>query len=226
MLMNADFSQPVWRDGAQAAWLDSPQPGVQRIPLERIGAEVARATTLVRFAPGSHFPSHVHGGGEEILVLEGVFSDETGDYPAGSYLRNPPGSQHRPHSVPGCTLLVKLWQFAPDDQAHVRLDTGQQPWQRLSTGLQWMALHQHGAEEAALCRSPAGLVWADTYPGGLELLVLEGCLSDGVRPYSSGCWLRLPRASQVQWQALEDTQVWLKKGHLGSIVCWDQRVSG
>ena len=99
--LNADFARRVLLHTAGAVWQDSPQAGVQRIPLDRIGAEVARATSLVRFAPGSRFPAHVHGGGEEILVLDGVFSDESGDYPAGSYLRNPPGSRHAPASAPG-----------------------------------------------------------------------------------------------------------------------------
>ena len=62
--------------------------------LDRRGEEVARATSLVSYAPGSHFERHIHDGGEEILVLEGTFSDEQGDYPTGTYLRNPVGSSH------------------------------------------------------------------------------------------------------------------------------------
>ena len=84
---------------------------------------VERATTIVRFAPGSRFSGHVHGGGEEFLVLDGVFSDQTGDFPKGSYVRNPPGTGHAPGSEPGCTILVKLWQMAPDDKQQVKLDT-------------------------------------------------------------------------------------------------------
>jgi hypothetical protein len=60
--------------------------------LDRIGDEVARATSIVRYAPASHFSPHVHDGGEEFLVLEGTFQDEHGDYPVGSYVRNPPTS--------------------------------------------------------------------------------------------------------------------------------------
>lgn len=97
--------------------------GVERRPLDRLGDEVARATTVVRFAPGSHFSEHVHTGGEEFVVLAGVFQDEHGDFPAGSYIRNPPESKHTPASEPGCTILVKLWQFDLADRTHVRVDT-------------------------------------------------------------------------------------------------------
>ena len=97
-------------------------PGVSRRPLDRIGDEVARATTIVRYDPGSHFSAHTHDGGEEFIVLDGVFQDEHGDFPAGSYIRNPPTSSHRPGSEPGCTIFVKLWQFDPDDRTHVRVD--------------------------------------------------------------------------------------------------------
>ena len=64
--------------------------------LDRIGDEVARATSIVRYAPGSSFARHEHAKGEEFLVLEGIFSDDSGDYPAGFYVRNPPGSGHTP----------------------------------------------------------------------------------------------------------------------------------
>src|SRR5271166_3471905 len=100
-----------------------PIAGVERRMLDRIGAEVARATTIVRYAPGSSFSTHTHDGGEEFLVLEGVFSDEHGDFPAGSYIRNPPTSRHTPGSAPGCTIFVRLWQFDPNDRTQVRVDT-------------------------------------------------------------------------------------------------------
>src|SRR5487761_2409392 len=122
MDFNSDFDQRVVLHASDAAWSASPLPGVERRMLDRVGGEVARATSVVRYAAGSRFDRHVHGGGEEILVLEGVFSDEHGDYPAGVYLRNPPGSSHAPYSRDGCTLFVKLWQFAADDTEPVRID--------------------------------------------------------------------------------------------------------
>ena len=123
-LINADFEQRVvLRPPAPEDWVPSPMAGVLRRPLDRVGGEVARATSLVRYAPGSQFKRHEHGGGEEILVLDGVFSDEQDDYPAGTYLRNPPGTGHAPHSRDGCTLFVKLWQFAAHDTQPVIIDT-------------------------------------------------------------------------------------------------------
>src|SRR5579864_363241 len=124
MEINADFSQRVVVHAAQLPWVASPMAGVERRMLDRIGHEVARATSIVRYAPGSHFSAHTHGGGEEFIVLDGVFQDEHGDYPAGSYVRNPPTSRHTPGSTPGCVLFVKLWQFDPADRTQLRADTG------------------------------------------------------------------------------------------------------
>jgi ChrR-like protein with cupin domain len=56
-------------------------------------------------------------------VLEGVFQDEHGDYPTGTYVRNPPTSSHTPASEAGCTIFVKLWQFDPHDRTPVPIDT-------------------------------------------------------------------------------------------------------
>ena len=123
MNLNADFTKRAFVHAATLDWKTSPMPGVKRRMLDRIGDEVARATSIVRYAPGSHFSPHVHGGGEEFLVLEGVFQDEHGDFPAGCYVRNPPQSRHTPGSKPGCTMFVKLWQFDLADRRHVRLDT-------------------------------------------------------------------------------------------------------
>src|SRR5215472_3874467 len=120
MELNADFSRRVAVHAAQLPWVASPMAGVERRMLDRIGGEVARATSIVRYAPGSRFSPHTHGGGEEFFVLEGVFQDEHGDFPAGSYIRNPPTSSHTPGSTLGCIIFVKLWQFDRDDRTHVR----------------------------------------------------------------------------------------------------------
>src|SRR4029077_70981 len=124
MLLNADFSTRVVLRPDELTWIPSPMSGGERKMLDRVGDEVARATSIVRYAPESRFSAHTHGGGEEFLVLEGVFQDEHGDYPAGSYVRNPPTSRHTPGSAPGCVLFVKLWQFDPEDRVHARIDTG------------------------------------------------------------------------------------------------------
>ena len=122
MELNADFSQRVVVHSDEVEWLASPMPGVDRRMLDRIGKEVARATTIVRYAPNSNFSAHTHTGGEEFIVLEGVFQDEHGDFPVGSYVRNPPTSSHTPGSEPGTTIFVKLWQFQPDDRTQIMIN--------------------------------------------------------------------------------------------------------
>ncbi|MCQ4345910.1 cupin domain-containing protein [Pseudomonas stutzeri] len=223
MNLNADFERRVVVHTASAAWQDSPQPGVQRIPLDRLGDEVARATSLVRFAPGSHFPEHVHGGGEEILVLDGVFSDENGDYPAGSYLRNPPGSRHAPASAEGCTLLVKLWQFAPDDRAAVCLDTQYLSWQRSAVpGVAELPLHEHAGVRTLLQRlEPGTRCPAQCFPGGEEVFVLYGRLGDEAGDYPAGSWLRNPPGSCYNRHSVVGAVLYVKSGHLGAPTCWD-----
>ena len=123
MHVHSDFDLSVVLHDDGSGWVPSPLPGVERRMLDRVGGEVARATSLVRYAPGAGYEAHSHGAGEEILVLEGVFSDESGDHPVGTYLRNTPGSRHTRHSRVGCLLFVKLRQFAGDDLSNVRIDT-------------------------------------------------------------------------------------------------------
>src|SRR5580704_14334357 len=129
-LLNADFSERVVLATGTLPWIASPQAGVERRPLDRIGGEVARATSLVRYAPASAFPAQEHGLGEEFLVLDGIFSDDRGDYRAGTYVRNPPGSHHSPRTAPGCVILVKLRQMKPTGEPRVVIDTSTAPWDR------------------------------------------------------------------------------------------------
>lgn len=123
MKINADFARRAAVPTDRVEWVPSPMPGVERKMLDRVGDEVARVISIVRYAPGSRFSPHTHDGGEEFLVLDGVFQDEHGDFPTGTYVRNPPGSRHRPGSKPGCTILVELRQFDLDDREHIVVDT-------------------------------------------------------------------------------------------------------
>ena len=217
--LNSDFTQRVVSHAANAQWLPSPLPGVERRMLDRVGGEVARATSIVRYLPGARFARHVHGGGEEIMVLEGVFSDERGDYPAGTYLRNPPGSAHAPFSRGGCLLLVKLWQFAAQDLEPVCLNTRTEPWrQGLVPGLQVMPLHQHDGVSTALVRwAPDTVFNLHRHPGGEEILVLDGLFKDEAGNYPQGTWLRSPRWSQhAPLTGAEGALIYVKVGHLGA----------
>jgi len=187
--------------------------------LDRVGAEVARATSIVRYAAGSRFDRHVHDGGEEILVLDGVFSDEHGDYPAGTYVRNPPGTSHAPFSRSGCTLFVKLWQFAADDTEPVRIDTLTAAWHPgLVAGLSVMPLHEHDGVSTALVRwAPQTRFNTHAHPGGEEILVLEGVFSDEHGHYAAGTWLRNPRGSRhTPYTGAEGALIYVKVGAIGA----------
>lgn len=156
MLVNADFAHPAIVAPHQYRWTSSPQGGVERVMLDRVGAERARATSIVRYASGSRFPRHLHPGGEEILVLSGTFSDENGDYPAGWYLRNPPGSSHQPFSAEGAVIFVKLWQMRSDEDRRVRIDTRDPKAWRHCDGREVRALFADEIESVCLQRVPAG----------------------------------------------------------------------
>lgn len=216
MQLNADFSQRALIRPADSPWVASPMPGVERRMLDRIGEEVARATSIVRYAAGSHFSEHHHPGGEEFLVLDGVFSDERGDYPAGTYVRNPIGSHHAPFSREGCTIFVKLMQFDAADDQPVVIDSTQAQWRPgLVQGLQVLPLHQHGTEHVALVRwAPGTYFTAHRHWGGEEILVLEGTFQDEFGDYPAGSWLRSPHLSQHTPFSEAGCLIWVKTGHL------------
>jgi anti-sigma factor ChrR (cupin superfamily) len=219
MNINDNFSARIVARAPDAAWTPSPLPGVDRRMLDRVGDEVARATSIVRYAPGSHFDHHVHDAGEEVLVLEGVFSDESGDFGAGTYLRNPPGSAHAPFSREGCLLFVKLRQFAQGDLESVRIQTRATPWrQGLVPGLSVMPLHSHDGIDTALVRwAPNTRFNAHSHPGGEEILVLDGIFSDEGGDYKAGAWLRSPRWSRhTPFTGPQGALIYVKVGHLGA----------
>ena len=216
MRINADFSKRVVMRPEDHEWVKSPANGVERMMLDRIGDEVARATTLVRFAPGSYFDAHTHGGGEEFFVLEGVFSDETGDYPAGTYVRNPIGTAHKPHTEGGCTIFVKLPQFDADDQAQFHIDTTTAPFgPGVHPGLTVLPLHSVASENVALVRwAPGTYFSAHRHWGGEEILVLEGTFQDEHGDYPAGTWIRSPHMSEHTPFSEEGCLIYVKTGHL------------
>jgi quercetin dioxygenase-like cupin family protein len=202
MQLNDDFTVRVAMHAAKMEWIPSPAKGVDRRMLFRIGDEKARATSIVRYAPQSRFPRHVHGGGEEILVLEGAFQDEYGDYPAGSYLRNPPGTAHAPGSNSGCLLFVKLWQFRRDDNDRIvrRPGEGRQA-EEDADGASTTALYDNPREHVGIKRWPPNRVVEIRNPDGLELLVLVGSFSEGEELFERQSWLRLPPGADLYAQA-------------------------
>lgn len=216
MRLNADFSKRVVIDTNAMPWEDSPMPGVQRRKLDRVGNEVARATSLVKYDPDSYFSAHTHGGGEEFFVLEGVFSDEHGDYPAGTYVRNPIGTSHTPHSKNGCVIFVKLHQFDEEDRAQFHINTADSPFLPGSApGLTVLPLHSHAGESCALVRWAPGTVFTPhRHFGGEEILVLDGVFSDENGDYPKGTWLRSPHMSLHHPFSKEGCLIYVKTGHL------------
>ena len=215
-MLNLDFAKRVIIETEKREWVDSPASGVRRKLLEREEAERGRATSIVEYKQGASFSTHEHPLGEEILVLEGVFSDENGDYPAGTYIRNPPGSSHAPFSKGGCKLLVKLHQFQTDDTQTVLINTHEAEWLPGQGGLQVMPLHSHGTEHVALVKWPAREVFKPhRHMGGEEILVLSGEFCDEHGRYPTGTWMRSPHMSTHHPFVDEETVIWVKTGHLG-----------
>ncbi len=217
MNLRADFSKRELVHAPEIAWLASPMPGVDRRMLDRIGDEVARATTIVRYAPNSQFSAHTHTGGEEFIVLEGVFQDEHGDFPAGSYVRNPPTSSHTPGSKEGCTIFVKLWQFDMADREQIVIDMNNEALLRNEgdAGRAALQLFEDARENVRMEKwAPHAEVEIDLPVGG-EFLVLEGGFTESGDRLAPLSWLRLPEGAVLKAKAGEDgAKVWMKTGHL------------
>ncbi len=216
--LNADFSQRVVIRPEDYHWVASPMVGVERMMLDRIGDEVARATSIVRYAPFSEFSAHTHSGGEEFFVLDGVFSDENGSYPKGSYVRNPIGTSHTPKiGKEGAIIFVKLQQFNAADTIETVIDTHTTPWrQGLVDGLHVMPLHEFEGEHIALVKwAPNTQFSSHRHWGGEEIFVLEGTFHDEHGQYPKGSWIRSPHLSQHTPFTKEDgALIYVKVGHL------------
>ena len=197
--VNSDLSQQVVIDTQSMPWQSSPSGTVWRKPLYREGGEFGPVTSLVRYQAGGKFRSHAHPQGEEILVLAGEFCDDHGRYPQGSYLLNPDGSQHAPYSDHGCTLLVRLRQYAGHDRPQIKLDTTQAHWrQGMVEGLTVLPLYAQAnyTENMALVHwQPETYFARHTHPGGEEIFVIEGAFEDEHGVYPQGSWIRSPHMS-------------------------------
>lgn len=214
MELNADFKARVVVHSDQLDWIASPMPGVDRRMLDRIGDEVARATSIVRYVPNSKFSAHSHTGGEEFIVLDGVFQDEHGDYPTGTYVRNPPTTSHTPGSDDGCTIFVKLWQFDLDDRTQFRKTMADELAAPVN-GIATAVLHQDTYEVVTYSRLDAGATLDKTDAGGIEMLVINGAVIEGGETLGKGAWLRLPEGQALTATAGDDgAKVWIKTGHL------------
>jgi hypothetical protein len=215
--LNGDLSVRCVVDSAAMPWTPSPSPNVKRKRLHLVGpAESGQVTSIVRYEPGSRFPVHEHPDGEEILVLEGVFSDEHGDWPAGTYLLNPEGFRHKPFSREGCVLFVKLRQFPGADRDHVVLNTHALTWQAgHGRDIAVMPLYtQVGFSDTMRLERWSGATTDAQrfYPLGAELLVLEGDIEDEDGSYREGTWLRLPAGSRQRARTTRGCTLYVKEG--------------
>ncbi|MFC3093010.1 cupin [Alteromonas sediminis] len=217
-MLNTDFSKRVVIRPKDYQWVPSPMPGVERMKLDRLGEETGRATSLVRYAPNTEFSPHIHDGGEEFFVLEGVFEDEHAAYPKGTYVRNPIGTSHRPKvGEKGATIFVKLHQFSKGDTHQFAVDTESTSWHPgLVEGLTVMPLHNFEGENVALVRwAPNTRFSPHQHWGGEEILVLEGTFYDEHGTYPTGTWIRSPHLSAHQPYTKDDgALIYVKVGHL------------
>lgn len=217
--LNADRTHPALVDARAPSWVASPQPGVERLLMERDGGEIARATSLVRYAPGSRFPRHGHGLGEEFLVVDGTFSDELGDYPCGTYVRNPPGSAHSPFSDAGCVIFVKLRQMSADETRRHVVPPSARVWTpTASSGVRRATLYTSPRESVVLEQLAPGVACRREHgDGGTEILVVDGTVqlddeaSTELRRWS---WLRHPGPRGPGLRTEAGATLWVKRGHV------------
>lgn len=219
MNLHSDYAQRVVLHQEDLPWVDSPEPGVQRRMLDRIGDEQAKATSIVRYEPNTRFTAHQHDLGEEILVLDGVLSDEYGDYPAGTYLMNPPGSSHAPYSESGCTLFVKLRHLGDEQRERELIDTNTAEWlQGLVPGLTVMPLMRQGSGSTLVRWAPNTYFNPHRHYGGEEIYVVDGVFADEYGTYPKGSWIRSPHLSMHTPYSKEGCTIFVKTGHLISEV--------
>jgi len=210
---NMDLSKKVTINTTKEISITSPVGGVNRIPLERDGAESGRTTSIVEYIAGAAPQIHSHPLGEEIFVLEGIFSDENGDYPAGTYIRNPPGTSHAPFSKKGCKIFVKLNQMDLTDKNQIVIDTNKTSWHPGYGDLEVLPL----TEKAALVKWPKGARFLEhSHHGGEEIFVLKGEFIDEHGRYPKGTWIRSPHLSTHFPFVEEETIIFVKTGHLHS----------
>jgi anti-sigma factor ChrR (cupin superfamily) len=220
--LNGDLGKRVVMHAAEMPWQPSPSPSVERKRLHRVGsAEAGQVTSVVRYKPDSSFPVHDHPEGEEILVLEGTFSDEHGDWPAGTYLLNPEGFRHAPFSKQGCVLFVKLRQFAGAGRHHVAEQTAAFPWKPgRAAGIEEKSLFRSSSssDTTRLERwSPGANPGLETYPEGVEIFVLGGTLADESGVYPAHSWLRLPPGAHHSPTSVGGCELYLKDAGLAAL---------
>jgi anti-sigma factor ChrR (cupin superfamily) len=201
MDINSDYSKRVVINHHDLPWIPSPESGIERRMLERLGDEVAKATSIVRYHPGSTFQRHAHEYGEEIS--------------AGTYIMNPPGSSHAPRSETGCILFVKLRHLGSEQVHREVLNTSTANWyQGMVPGLTVMPLMQQGTGSTLVRWAPQTYFNPHKHYGGEEIFVVKGVFEDEYGRYPAGSWIRSPHMSMHQPFSKEGCTIFVKTGHL------------
>ena len=213
---NNDFEQLVALNTCELPWLPMSAEGVSRRVLEEVDAVLLRTTSVFRYVKNTHLLSHTHDKGEEIIVLEGEYSDEFGVYSTGTYIKNPTATRHTSVTKSGCILFVKQGHLQKDDTERVVVHVQNSPWrQGMVAGLSVMPLSEFKGEHSALVRWQPGTVFnAHRHWGGEEIYVLEGVFEDEFGRYPKGTWLRNPHMSQHAPFSREGCTIFVKVGHL------------
>jgi anti-sigma factor ChrR (cupin superfamily) len=213
--IHGDLSSRMVVDTKALNWIPSPGGAVLRKRMHLVGPpESGQVTSIVQYPPDSHFHSHDHPDGEEILVIDGVFSDEHGDWPAGTYLLNPEGFHHAPYSRDGCLLLVKLRQFPGRDRQHIVVDTVNIPWETTGGREVKRLYSQPGYQDSMRLErwSPASVIGDREFSLGAELFVLRGTFADEHGTYDAHTWLRFPPQSRHRLRTAGGCELYVKEG--------------
>ncbi len=216
MKLNPKFSQRVVVEVPTLEWVDASTEGIQRQLIEFDDDIVARSTSIERCAPGSFFEIHKHNLGEEILVLDGAFSDESGSFGPGTYIKNPAGSSLATKSATGCTLFVKRHHLDQADSQRTVIDTRKSTWfPGLVPGLSVLPLSEFSTQHTALVSWAPGTQFnAHRHYGGEEIYVLEGIFEDEFGSYPAGTWMRSPHLSTHRPFSTIGCTILVKTGHL------------
>ena len=220
--LNGDLGRRVSVDTHLLDWTPSPSGLVDRRRVHRVGpAESGQVTSIVRYSPGARFPEHAHPEGEEIFVLEGVFSDQLGHATPGMHVLNPEGHRHAPWSEEGCVIFVKLRQYDGADRPYRRTDTNEMPWTSTDrAGIEEKLLDDHPMypDRTVLERWARGAT-APTAPveGGAELFVIDGRLEHDGDEFGPGTWLRVPPGEALGLRAVDETVLYVKTGAVAGL---------
>lgn len=212
--LRCDFSL---REVVDTTTLPAPVSGVANVGRRMIecgATPLRRTTSITHYAPGEEMPSPPSAGGEELLVLQGEFSDEKVHYSAGMYLRNVASVRRRTTS--GCVLFEKVGHLGEDDRAPLMIDTRSSVWQPgMYEGLQNLLLAAVGTERTVLVRWAAGTqIPPHTHATVEETLVIEGELQDEFGAYPAGTWFRVPQGSTHAPRSRHGALILIKVGHV------------